>query len=324
MAGSKQASAAQRNAGFATAKTGGPVGSNNDSADPNAKFVVPGDTPGSLGKNDRGDPGTPAIVYRGWGGIDLDKLTPEGMRAVCCMEALKQSDNMDLYSWTGKISSLSGDMLRMYLDGKVDIELLAKVRQEILQSDTFNRLSRAVTNDFVSTETKKAGRLLTPEEMTSKLQPFLDRYRRETYQVNGIERQKMYFYSDDRGLQPVIGGVTGLEVVSCRVTGKEYEIKISLQDSYDFDNRRDGPEYLAYRRFRNYLAGLLKARKYNEFWSEYQSNWDIGPTFANKLATFPVDKKTVFASFMYATEQAGFFNPLPWEVELSIKGSFPP
>jgi len=129
--------------------------------------------------------------------------------------------------------------------------------------------------------------------------------------ANGSTSTNYYFGQSDRGLQRVVGGITRLEVVSAAVHGDRYTLQLLIGDTYDFDNnRRDQRDYDD---FRKELARLIRTREYGAFVSKYHRALYTG---------VPIDRFLVFASFMYAIEQAGYYHGIPWEITLPIEGVF--
>jgi len=234
-------------------------------------------------------------------------------------------------------AELSGAMLRMYCDEKVDPLIIARVGKAIEVSKQFQYMAEWVEWKILEI-THTDGHHLPSE-------PELKKYANTALGL--LLRPKRAgtrpFYFGKEGLQPIIGGIGKLECHLATILsstpgtpgtpavpgkggkpgtkavpatpGKQtYALQVLIGDTYDFDNVREGD----YDRFRKRLAALLKSGDYHTFEHEYTSKlhaarWSGG-------TPNDIDKGHVFAGYMYALEMAGIFKGFYWDVTLPING----
>lgn len=210
----------------------------------------------------------------------------------------------------GGHSWLGGSFLRMYLDHEVDEDTVAKAGEEIAASDTFLKLSKD-TNDHLQHAATKHGRMLTEQEIATVARNYLQ------------ARNKKRGIAFRGALNPVIGGITAIDVdPKIKLTNlpateekisADYELGVTLSDTYDFDNRRTGE----YDHYRKRLARLLTENKFQEFNKAYRTEMQpVDSWHKTKL-----DNAALFASFMYAVEKKGWTSgPLAWKTTVAMKG----
>lgn len=202
-------------------------------------------------------------------------------------------------------SFLGGAFLRMYLDGKVDPDIVAKAGEEIGESPEFKRLSEEL-NKYIQ-GTVDAHRLTKPEP--EKIRVIADQHLKAIKKKSGIA----FRYT----LNAVIGGVTDVEVKSVthledktvpNGTASKYRVEVTFYDTYDFQNKRSGE----YDQYRKQLAKYLLANDFEKFEEAYMLE---AQPFARSLHHTKLDNAAVFASFMYALERKGWTpGGLPWNV----------
>jgi hypothetical protein len=197
----------------------------------------------------------------------------------------------------------------MYLDHKVDPEILKQAAAEIGQSPEFARLQT---------------------EMNSKVQVQLAHARKEPSasdlaalygkDLNHVQHRKGIAFRYT--LNAVIGGVSGVKVESAQILSRgvragqmalDYRVNVNFADTYDFENKRTG----AYEAYRQKLAYLLSINDFTRFEDAYDNEampWGSPKTH--------LDGAAVFASFMYALERKGWTpGPLPWNVSVPMMGT---
>jgi hypothetical protein len=208
-------------------------------------------------------------------------------------------------------SFLGGAFLRMYLDHKVDPDIVQTAGAEIGQSPEFAKLQAEMTTKCQAELPGVHTKHTLTEQIAALYGKDLDRIRKK----HGIA----FKYT----LNPVIGGVTGVKVSGARIVGKtpkgknvevSYDVDVVFSDVYDFTNKRQG----VYEAYRKRLALLLAFNDFSEFEKEYFTEVQpIGKFRANHL-----DNAAVFASFMYALEKKGWTpGGLPWEVTVPMHGT---
>lgn len=210
---------------------------------------------------------------------------------------------------TNGLSPLAADMLRMYLSGKTDKKLIERVRLAIVSSQTFKDFSEYLVAE-IARNVGGRNAPLTQSEWVQLASASADNYRETDSKGN---KRRIYF--DKNGLQPVIGGVTAFKVedVSVKTKGLKAEFVVTLRvgDSYDFDNNRK--DFKDYDEYRKHLASLFSKGMYSSFWLAYHKSL-YG-------MSGPLNQGNVFASFMYAVEQGGCFNPVSWETSVTVSGA---
>ena len=196
------------------------------------------------------------------------------------------------------INNLTSDMLRMYLNGTTaDANLIRKVGEEIAKSSTFARLA-ATTATAINAEAMLKGRMLSHTELSIVANRVINRNYRDP-----LTGKAMYFSNADRGLQGVIGGITGLAVDLVSVTGQAYEIRVAISDTYDFNNQQNtagDADLQTYVDFRNQLSAHIRNRRYRDFLVDYHSALYTGDFNGRSIA-----RSRVFAAFMVAIERNG-------------------
>jgi hypothetical protein len=235
-------------------------------------------------------------------------------------------------------AELSGAMLRMYCDEKVDPEIIKRVGKSIESSKQYQYMAEWVEWKILDIVVSDAHHLPTgPAELQKHANTAL------TLLIRPKRPGVKPFYFGKEGLQPIIGGIGKLQCSSATIlsstpgtpakppvppkNGKPgtpavpavpgtmtYALDVLIGDTYDFDNVREGD----YDRFRKRLAALLKAGDYHTFEREYTSKlhavrWSGG-------TPNDIDKGHVFAGYMYALEMAGIFKGFYWDVTLPMKG----
>ena len=209
-------------------------------------------------------------------------------------------------------SALGGKFLRMYLDHKLDPDVVKDAGQEIGESAEFKALAKHV-QDYVQQKANAHKRLPSATEVEDEAR----RYLQDLKKKKGIAFRG--------ALNPVIGGVGGVDVVrgQAKLTpsgqGLDYEIQVKFSDTYDFDNKRSG----IYDQFRKHLAALVQKGQFDQFWSEYHAAAGAAmhsPFSKSKYAS--IGAAGIFASFMYAIEKNGLTpGGLPWDVTIPMSGS---
>jgi hypothetical protein len=203
-------------------------------------------------------------------------------------------------------SILGGAFLRMYLDGEVDLDVVAQAREEIGQSTEFKRLSAELE---VHLQTM-IDRLKIHTIDQAKLAQMADKYLKSVKAKRGIAFRST--------LNAVIGGVTDVVVKSAtylREVGTRskpayvYRFEITFYDVYDFKNKRRGE----YDRYRKELAEFLLANDFENFEELYER--EAHHPFDKKMHKTKLDLASVFASYMYALEKKGWTpGSLAWNV----------
>jgi hypothetical protein len=202
-------------------------------------------------------------------------------------------------------SFLGGAFLRMYLDGKVDPDVVAAAGEEIGEAREFGVLTADLQGHLQTMVTAQKLHEITTDGLKSAAYRHLDAKRRSK---SGIAFRHT--------LNTVIGGITGIDVEEVKLleevqstTGmtRKYQIGIILRDIYDFENKRSGE----YDRYRKKLAALLIAGKFAEFEDGF---FGEAIPFSQTRRT-KLDDATVFASFMYALEKKRWTpGGLSWQV----------
>ena len=201
-------------------------------------------------------------------------------------------------------SFLGGKFLRMYLDHKLDDDVVAAAGKEIQASQEFAALTTKLQAHLQSVINTRHLAKVSTDLLAKEAGRFLDAKR---HSEPGIAFR--------RTLNTVIGGVTDAKVESVEDTGENgseegsantYQVNITFYDTYDFENKRTGE----YDRYRQRLAALLLANDYDKFESAFESEAIPFGKHATKL-----DDAAVFASFMYALEKKGWTpGGLDWHV----------
>jgi len=226
-------------------------------------------------------------------------------------------------------AKLGVDMLDMYLNQVYDQKVIDRIAEAVKQSEQYETLGK-----FVRTDVKghvDAAKPPSEMELKALVQNALELARKPRAEGG------LGFYFSGEGLQPVIGGMTGLWVSACRYNTPvgaiktarniDYTCDVVIEDTYDFDNNRtvidkatSKRRETAYSLFRTKLADLLKQGKYCEFETEYNKAIDDAPIFGGDWDH--LNKGHIFASYMYALEKAGFFKGIAWSITVPMKGSF--
>lgn len=217
-------------------------------------------------------------------------------------------------------SYLGGKFLRMYLEHKTDPGTIRAAGEEIKRSDKFATLTKDLQTVLQKTLTvAKASDTDIRQIATAFLNH--ERQKKATKNDKGdIVKGGIVFGG---GLNVIVGGITGLEVSSVQTkTLKEkeaikiyYTVLVKISDAYEFDNDRS--QYPDVDAYRHKLAFLLKSKQFSAFEDAYQN--EVLPWRSHKTA---ISKVNVFASYMYALEQANYTpGPLPWSVLLPVKGT---
>jgi len=204
-------------------------------------------------------------------------------------------------------SVLGGAYLRMYLDAKVDENIVAEAGEEIGVSPEFAKLSQELNKYMQGT----VEQLHLTKPAPDRLLTIADRHLKEVKKrAPGIAFRNT--------LNAVIGGITDVSVDSVEHTGdvdskegmsSKYIFGIRFYDTYDFANQRSGE----YDRYRKQLARYLIANDFEKFEDAYSR--EAHHPFDKKLHKTKLDNAAVFASFMYALEQKRWTaGPLPWSV----------
>jgi len=223
-------------------------------------------------------------------------------------------------------AELSGLMLSMYLDQRVDKEIIDRVRRTTLSSDNFEWLVNFIEEQVQMQLGSFTGR---PAEsaIRNAAQAACDTARKSD------DRGGKNFKFSKEGLKPIIEGIGGLDVFNASLEAPgfgdmgdtaAYRLIISVRDTYKFINERrvanavsGNLEETQYTRYRTKLADLLRAERYAEFeltYAQAMCDAPLGGGTDNNI-----DKTMVFASYMYALEAAGFFKGLPWSMDLKTR-----
>jgi hypothetical protein len=206
-------------------------------------------------------------------------------------------------------SVLGGAYLRMYLAGQVDPATVSAAGEEMIASPEFAKL-RSQLHAHLAKLKPSADRATAEEQIRKSAQAYLD------------SRMKNGGLAFRYELNAVIGGVGDADVdkvealVHTTDAGPQvwYALHLRFEDKYDFDNARSG----VYDAYRKKLAKLVADGKYPDFWEAY------GREVIGLGAKTGLDSAAIFASFMYAIEQAGWTpGPLPWQVTIPMTGTLP-
>ena len=216
------------------------------------------------------------------------------------------------------INNLTSDMLRMYLNGTTpDANLIRKVGEEIGKSSTFARLA-ATAAAAIQADASALGRMLNSSELLASASRVINRNYRDP-----LSGKAMYFSNADRGLQGVIGGITGLSVSSVSVNGNSYVVDVAISDTYDFNNQQNtsnDPDLQTYVDFRNRLSSHIRARRYRSFLYDYHSALYTGNFDGRSIA-----RSRVFAAFMVAIERNGLTpGGVSWTAIVPFRGTVSP
>ena len=205
-------------------------------------------------------------------------------------------------------SPLSGAFLRMYLEHKVDSSVMSQVSEELQQEPAFKELQSNIQSRI-----SKMGMIVTKEGGDKLVMKRTSVYLNYKKSKDGIK----FRYE----MNPIIGGVSGVEVVGANITQTDlgdkirvgYQVDVKFRDTYDFSNERSG----VYEKFRKELSGYLDKGDYQKFWAAYGKE---EKPWSRKLK---LTNAQVFASFMYAIEKQKWTpGPLAWDVTVPFKGSF--
>jgi hypothetical protein len=221
-------------------------------------------------------------------------------------------------------AELSALMLKMYLDGKADPTVLKRVQVAIDRSDAIDRLVEFVGKE-VQKELGTGAGPVTAKQLEQSAQKAMNLARKSK------DSGGQGFYFGGEGLQPVVGGVTGLSPFDVKLkqpgffAGTDtlrYSMRIRVGDTYNFANDRRNkdpvtglPIETQYSRFRAELARLLQIQEYRQFELTYAAAMCSAPTYGGSWDH--MDRGHVFASFMFALETAKLFTGIAWSVELS-------
>lgn len=225
-----------------------------------------------------------------------------------------------------KNAEISALMLRMYLNEKVDPALITRVNEAVRVSDTFSSLVDFVEQEVQDDLSKGSGRV-GMIEIQKAAQKAMDLARRSK------DSGGQGFYFGAEGLQPIIGGVTGLSPVNVQIKPRgffgdddtlTYTMSIRISDTYDFENERriknkvtGAMEETQYSRFRTELTRLLTTHQYARFELTYASAMCSAPTTGGNWNH--IDRGHVFASYLYALEKAGYFKGLAWSTDVPTR-----
>lgn len=205
-------------------------------------------------------------------------------------------------------SVLGGAFLRMYLDHKVDPSVVKAAGEEIKKEPEFKKLQKQIERKATA-----LGKKLLGAKADDLLKVTTNKHLQYRLKHGGIA----FRYETN----PIIGGVSGAEVKSVKISQVEtergirvdYEMDVTFTDTYDFDNKRSG----AYDRYRKKLASHLAKGDYDKFWDAFERK------LGDKKKT-GLDHAQIFASFMYAIEKKGWTpGPLVWDVAITMRGSVP-
>jgi hypothetical protein len=203
-------------------------------------------------------------------------------------------------------SPLGGRFLRMYLDQQLDPELLSDAGSAIAESQHFAILRMDIQ---AALQSAGAGRAEAPS--TDEVRAAADKLVKSQI-ARGLEWRK-------DGLYPVIGGAGGLSVDAAQRTGVQedgkrllYELRVAVNDTYDFSSKRTGN----YARTREELARLLASNRFNEFECKLRT---LGFTENSFIQTSGYT--SLFAAFMYALEKRGWTG-IAWKVSLPMTVGF--
>jgi hypothetical protein len=193
----------------------------------------------------------------------------------------------------------------MYLDQQLDHELLANAGAAITASQHFASLRADIEKALQSTADGRAA-ALSADEVRMAADKLVKRQI-----AKGLEWRK-------DGLNPVIGGVGGLSVDAAKQTGVQedgkrflYELRVTVNDTYDFSNKRTGN----YAHTREELARLLAGNRFNEFECKLRTLGFTENSFIQKSGY-----TSLFAAFMYALEKRGWTGPgIAWKVTLPMR-----
>lgn len=210
-------------------------------------------------------------------------------------------------------SVLGGRFLRMYLDQKLDAELIQEACVAIGGSRHFAALQEDVAKGL-----QLAADAATQPLVESEVRATADRVMSRKV-AKGLEWR-------GEGLNPVIGGVGGLVVERAKLLSAQagtterekrftYELMVVVSDTYDFTNRRGGN----YDRLRVDLASLLASNRFDEF------EVRLGALGLDPTSKF-IKKSgydSLFAAFMYALEKRRWTGPgIAWKVTVPMSVSF--
>lgn len=197
---------------------------------------------------------------------------------------------------------LGGDFLRMYLDGKIDTDVIDQAGEEMKEHDTFKSLESGL-------QTHLQKHLKNSNYSDERLLNLANQYLK-----NRLDNS-IYFRN---GLNTIVGGLSGIEAKNITYSVNEtdsgieikYNVTVEFSDVYDFENDRSG----VYDKYRKSLAKMLKEGKFAEFEKAYAEQ---AITNSKKIS-----RAGVFASFMYALEKAGYTpGSLEWSTELNMSGT---
>jgi hypothetical protein len=216
-----------------------------------------------------------------------------------------------IYQRVTNVSRLTAAMLQMYLAGTTaDPNVIRQVAEEIEKSATFGRLAGVVRAE-VDREVAWHRRALSLSELEFVARRVINNgYRDPTTNA------AMYFLNSDRGLQTVIGGITGLGVDGVDLNGTRYTIRVKISDTYDFTNNQNvvdpNSDLGKYVRFREQLDQYIKDRKYRQFLWDYHKSLYLAD---------PISRSRTFAAFMYAIEKNKLTpGGVPWSAVVPISG----
>ncbi|CAN5807112.1 hypothetical protein BH11PLA1_BH11PLA1_17910 [soil metagenome] len=218
-------------------------------------------------------------------------------------------------------ANLSGDMLQMYVNERLDPEVISRVGEAIAVSATFAHLVQFVADEVA------VALAAVPSPAIAQVRAAADA---ALLNAPGPAPKGIDFYFGGEGLQPVIGGVSGMRTADGSITSilpdakgqrtLTCQLKIEIRDEYDFDNDRRSLNAAGkkvenvYTRFRTLLADLLKQRKFSKFEMAYTLVMNSVPFTGGDYDH--LNRGHVFASYMYAVEQAGYFKPIAWKVQI--------
>lgn len=272
--------------------------------------------PGTFAKTPIGKPSPVGLSQKGSGPPELSLNKPvaapsgkDAFRTWAIAEAWTGAYLMEGHSFFSMFtkspkSSLGGDMLRMYLRGQVDHSVVSKIAAEVAASDSFSGLTDLVAGSLRLKANRDFKSLPSAKQIETESRRFLKEWKKN----HGIAFRGK--------LNPVVGGVTQVDVVgpariiSTSTTDKtstiDFQINVSFQDRYDFNNTRTG----AYETYRQHLYSLLLKGEYLTFAADYHSEFYLGS----------LGKLRVFASFMYAIERFGLTpGALTWSTVVPMR-----
>lgn len=223
-------------------------------------------------------------------------------------------------------AELSGLMLSMYLEQKINPDLINRVQKSVARSDNFEWLV-AYTEQHVQAALGSGSGPPSPADLQREAQKAFDLARSPDSSGGANFKFSM------EGLKPIIEGIGGLDAVSAQIepagffSGKDdvsYTVLVRIRDTYKFFNERRSADPKSgalrenqYTLYRNLLRDLLSAQRFTEFELAYARGMCQAPLSGGTVDH--IDKSLVFASYMFALEGAGYFTGLPWFIEIRTR-----